>query len=285
LEASYGWNVASNVATFLGSGLGRGYPAPQPGDIFGTTDVAGVRAWDGRGVIVDWKSGAGNVTHPRDNLQLKFAALAFSALHELSEVEVRLGLVRNSGDVDVERHVFRSFALDDIRDELAELYARAARLVEDGTRGDALLPVLQPGAQCQYCPALPCCPAKVALARALLPELATVRDKLEGMTSEQRGQAFLKYREAKQLMELLHEAFNSLARAEPIPVDENREVRELVYLKRSFDRKAAEALLRDKGATDEELARLEPQVRTSRIDVFKKPGAPRLARRPRTVTE
>ena len=272
VEASYCLNAIDNTATFLGSGLSRQYPAAALGDIHGTTDVEGINAWHGRPVIVDWKSGSQDVASPQDNLQLRFAARAVALLRGASEVEARVVAIRNSGRADIDAYVFSTFALDDIGDELEELYRRALAISESSDRGMALLPVLRPGKHCRYCPALPACPAQVSLARALLPNLQATQATLGAMTPEERGAAFMKYREARALMEILHEAFNALARVEPIPVDDEKEVREITFLKRAFNRQAALAMLRDKGATEGEIASLDQQVRQARIDVYKRPG-------------
>ena len=272
-EVSYGVNVMNSTAMSLGRNLARAYPAPTLGDVWGTTDVEGQRAWDQRWVIVDWKTG--DATPLRENLQLQFAARAVALIRGVPEVEARIGFVRHSGRIDVERHVFDAFELAAFDEELGDLYARALTAFRASSTAMAKLPPLTPGAHCKYCPSLPACPAQVAIARAMLPDLEVISGQLATMTPEDCGAAYLKLRRMKALIEVVDKALKTMARAMPLPVDAESEVREISYGQRSFDRKGALHLLRELGATDEQLDEIEPVIMINRVDIYRRPGAPK----------
>lgn len=262
-EVAFRVNVISGVADDLGDGLERGYPTALMGDIFGTTDVYGRRAWDDMPVVIDWKTGFTAVTPCRDNPQMKFAVVAVALLTGATEIEARIAMIRPSGRVDVDTHIFTAWDVDDALDEMAGIYDRVLG-AKELLRGH-VLPVLYPDDYCTYCPAYPACPAQTALARAMLDDVAGFADKLAVLTPRQAGHAYVKLKSFKRLYDMVDKAIKTMAKASPLPIDAEHEVREITFPRRSFDQGRALELLHELGATEEQIATCEPKVIVSQV--------------------
>jgi hypothetical protein len=268
LEVAFRFNPLTGQATLLGHGLGRQYPAPACGDIFGTADLVGLTYWDGLWVVVDWKSGFGDVEAPEDNLQLAFAAVALAVLRHLSEVQVRIGRVLASGKIDWDLHTLRRYELDATHERLERLYLRAVEAAAALAREEE--PVLHLGPWCRYCPALAACPARTSLARSMASDAVDLASRVKALTPAQQGSAWLKVQEILAMAESIKDVLKDLARQQPFPVGDTKEVRETHYWRRTFDKERAIAMLLERGATPEELEQLEPKILVPKVDVMKR---------------
>lgn len=265
VEPAYSFNIFSGEVRHLGSGIGRAYPEPKSGDIFGTTDVAGVSWWDGVDVVVDWKAGFDEVPPPEENLQIGFAAFARATLRRKTEVEGRVGYVRPSGAIDYVPHVFNSFELHGIEDRLVSIYERAKAAQVSLANGEA--PKLHVGPWCKYCPALTACPAQMDLVRAMGSTVNSIDRRIYALTPEEQGLAWVRVEAVLRTAQRIKDVLKDAAALQPIPVDNDREVREVTLQRKHFDREGALTMLRAKGATAEELASLEPTVPVKQVRV------------------
>jgi hypothetical protein len=259
-EMAYALDVETDSARVLGTNLGRNYPATGETEIAGTSDIEGVRI-DGVPVVIDVKSGQ-PVTDAEHNPQLKFFALARHLLTGAPEVEGRIAYVAEDGSVRLDAHVYDAFALESYGDELRAVPGRIAAMRKLVVLGE--VPPVSSGDHCTYCPAKPACPRYVALAREVVREAGgiagadaeTIPARLAAMTPEEQGAAWHKAKEVEALLKHVIDALKSLAKQEPIPLPSGKTLRAISVTSSRIVQSAALDMLREKGATEEEIATL-----------------------------
>ena len=251
-ETAYALDTATSAVRVLGSNLGRNYPPTSATELVGTSDLEGVRL-DGVPVVIDVKTGR-EVTPVAWNAQIRFFALVRHLLTGAPEVEGRIAYVAEDGSVRLDCHVFDVFDLETHGDELAELPARISRARELVVLGD--VPPVSSGSHCRYCPAKPACPRYTALAREMVSEVTAIRDRLAAMSPEEQGEAWAKLRDVKALVDDIDHALKELAAQHPIPLPNGQTVKAISVTTSRFVQADAIALLKVKGATEEEIATL-----------------------------
>lgn len=251
-EAAYAWNVHTRTARFLGLNIGREYEVER-GEIPGTNDIEGVRL-DGVPVVIDIKTGQ-RVTVCRDNPQMMFHALMARSRTGAEEVQARILYIAPDGSVSPDTWVFDSFDLDAFADDLEKVEnaidQAEAQLAEKGTV------TVHTGDWCKHCPAMQVCPAYVGMARRMVTDLDDVRVKLETLTPEEQGRAWVIAKQAEVLAETVLDGLKKIVKANgPIPLADGSSVRSLSFVRNDFNGKAALKLLRDKGVPSEEIQRV-----------------------------
>ena len=260
-EVSYAFSLKGEVRR-IGVNLGREYPEEYlTGEwITGTADLDAVGE-EGRPVVEDFKTGQG-VPHPSVNPQILFFASCLQSLTGAAEVEGRIRYIRDDGSTYVESHIFDAFDLDAFRLDLRRTGLSVLEARQSGARS---LPMAT-GGHCKYCPAIAACPAKTALARAMLPELRATGDILRSMTPEERGQAWVRAKEIESILDTVVSGLRDIAIVDPTPLPDGKVLMAIESSRTSFDKEAAMTLLRELGATDEQI---EACSKRSRFDVVK----------------
>ena len=92
---------------------------------------------------------------------------------------------------------------------------------------------------------------------------------MQAMTPEQLGQAYSKLAQIKPLVERIDDAIKAVARQHPIPLGNGKELREIHFERSAFSRASAISMLREKGASDDEIASLETAVPQSQVRALK----------------
>jgi len=247
-EVAYALHVHEDTARFLGENIGRAYDV-NPFEVPGTLDFVG-RHWEGHYVVGDWKTGQ-PVTPCRKNPQMLFAASVAMRHHECSEVEGRIVYLHEDGSIFVDRHRFSAFDVDAFVQDLRQAFQLVAQAQEQ--MGGRIVPSVNEGDHCRYCPAMHSCPAKVALARSMVTDVDQLRTSLETLTPDQAGQAWLKLEKIKKLAEMVEDKLRDMARSTPIVLSDTHELRESSYESTTTDSKKLESLARQRGATDDEI--------------------------------
>ena len=260
-EMAYALDVSAGTARELGSNLGRKYPATGPSEIVGTCDIEGMRI-DGVPVVADVKTGL-SVTPCEENAQIKYFALVTMLRTGAPEVEGRILYLREDGDVLVDPHTFTAFDLESFRDELGEMLARVRHAEERSARGETL--TVYGGEHCKYCPAMQACPRFTALARAMVTDLPAVKTRLAMMPPEEQGRAWVLANDIEKLLEDVQTSLKEIAREHPIPLPNGQVVKETRSTATSFDRETALAMLRARGATEEEIHSLYTSTPTKPV--------------------
>jgi hypothetical protein len=267
-EHSYALNCVTGEARIIGEDIGRRYPDLGPDWFVGTEDVSGVDL-TGKPVTGDIKSGFADVTDPEDNLQNKFFGKVHQSLTEADEVEGRIIRIDEAGFVRPISAVYSAFDLDSFGDTLIDIRDGVARARARVAAGE--VPTVTEGEHCRYCPAFSACPAKAALVRNMLPELDDLRGRIAMMTLEERGKAWAKYKQIKPVFEAVESALKEAAAVDSLPLPNGKWVGEISYPKQSFNKARAYALLRELGATDDQISSLTTTIVVDQIRELKRP--------------
>lgn len=251
-ETAYVFNVKTRELIELGKDIDRKYEERlgrklRKYELPMSLDLEGLR--EGLPWMRDMKFGI-----YADVWQLRVNAMALCAKYKASEVDAGfLFIDPATGEHDDDPHPQFIADLDDYADVLVKAWDKAEELEPALTRGESL-PTVE-GAHCSYCGAYPHCPSKMQLVRGLLPDMEAVQANVTMMTPEQRGRAWMKYREAAKLLERVKGALEGIAEAEPIPLP-NGKVLRMTRTKgwAYYDRDATTVLLKRRGASDDEIA-------------------------------
>jgi hypothetical protein len=158
VETKLVYDVVTRAARFIGEAADRNYGAPGAFDIFLSPDVVGVDAQD-RVVIVDWKTGHGDVEPAATNGQLWGCALAACRALGKSSAIVRL-VFTNMGD-RCDEHEIDALDLADFANRLERLHVQVAERQAAKARGEIL--ETREGSWCKHCASKAVCPSKNAL--------------------------------------------------------------------------------------------------------------------------
>lgn len=287
-EVAYALDVRARTARWLGNNIGRDYEAAALAhggplgewEVPGSLDITGVDG-AGRVIIADVKSGWGHVTAASENGQGLFFAACRMLLDGVDEVEFRVARLKTNGAIyDGDRHVFTRWDIDAFLDEyeaaLVVAHEGAALVAKRGT------PDVSEGDHCDYCPCYAACPAKTALVRAALPELASIDARIAAMTSEDAGRAFeiAHDRIAPMLERVLKPLKERVHREGFLPLPGGLKIaKSLETSKARFSEALARGLLIQLGATADQMARCYEQGRFAQVRVVNNPDAPKKARK------
>src|SRR6185312_11057161 len=226
---------------------------------------------DGVPVVGDLKSGFLPVTTAEENLQVGVFAIAKRILLGADIVEVRIWKLRPDGRIWPDTYELTAFDLDGALDELEEGVDRghAARrhFLAHGWVN------VSEGDHCRYCPSMAACPAKQALARAMLSEVEPVgamgpeqvREYVKHLPLADAGAALVKVKRIEQLAEVIRKALNQRAVQEWLPTAPGKVARPIAFDRQSFSQEAAVALLKELGATDAQIGGLYKTYRQEQI--------------------
>lgn len=291
-EMAYAYNVDTGEVRELGTNLGRRYPVLGDEWIGGTNDLEGARG--AVEVVKDVKSGQ-PVTAAAENAQVLFHALVRREVTGAAVVQGEISYVRNDGDVRPDAHVFGAFDLEHYGDRLRELrdevMTARARYENDGE-----VPSVSSGPWCKYCPSKPACPRYTALARAITETAVelfgppfeqkltnearreAVKRRLAVLPPERQAAAWVKARDAEALLEDVTESLKVLAKDQPIKLPGGKELRPTTFQRSDFVQGRALDLLRQLGASDEQIDALYEEHDVTSVRELKDPDAPKLRR-------
>jgi hypothetical protein len=251
-ETAYAVNVKTLKSRFIGLDIGRNYGPLEDYEIPVSLDIEGLK--EGTPWIRDWKFG-----RTASKVQAVVQAMARAFDPSLSGVmEVDAGFIFIDADTmgEVwypERHVFTLEDLDEWADRFVKAFDRVGKLAEDIKTGTART---NEGDWCTYCAALPLCPAKTALVRAMLPEINELGHDIEALTVDQCGQAWSKLQMIYKLAaKVENDLKGRLEAGDSFPLPNGKL---LEWTKTSgykyLDKEKGIALLRELGASEEQLA-------------------------------
>jgi hypothetical protein len=263
-ESAFAIDVRARTARRLGFNVERQYEsaAKRAGkklgawEMPGSLDIAGRRKADGARVVRDVKSGYQDVTPAVSNGQARYFGAAFHLLEGAPEVHFEVAKLKPSGAIWYGREARATFTALDVDTFLDELEAALGRVnaarkvfVAGG------VPDVSAGAHCDYCSAADACPAKTALARAMLGELQGVEgQQIEAMALEQRGRAWeLAIGEIKPLLDRVLKALKESIARQPVPLSNGKQARAVTYERENLVASLALALARELGASEEQV--------------------------------
>ena len=216
-EVAMGLDVATGRAYRYALDSHRGYP--EDGFLHGTTDLVWVL--DGCVVVLDFKTGKW-VVLARESWQLKALAIMAAKLAGLDEARVALAYLQDDGSWKLSWDSLDAFELSDAEARIASLKTRALR-------GE-----YSTGEHCRFCPSLTLCPAQTQMAKAIVPSLAEVEDKLASLTPKQQGEVWERVRLAEELIGKVKTAIGTMAAASPIPLPNGKTLKQIVVNRQSL---------------------------------------------------
>lgn len=161
-EVAFAFSLDTGEARELGRGLERDYSQVRPGEIAGTADVVHRDCVE----VYDYKFDSFEPTcpPPGNNPQLLFLALAAARLRGVDRARVTIIHIRPDGTHWEESDDLDAFDLDAF--ELRLRAIRAGVVAAQAIVARGLIPSVEQGPWCRYCPATAHCPAIAALLRA-----------------------------------------------------------------------------------------------------------------------
>lgn len=280
-EVSYAIDVRARTVVELGVNIHRQYDRKalevlgRPLGLYEvplTIDVEG-RARDGFEIAGDVKTGFKPIVAAAVHRQIHAEVTARALAAGADVVAGRIYKIRESGDVVVDPHLFEPLELDEIGDELLEIQEGVIRARKRFQEREEF--TMNPGPWCDHCNAAPVCPARVALARAVIEQAGDIVARLATMTPEQEWQAWQQVATGRKLFEEIHDSLKAIAAQrfmmnEPISNPDGTEyVKPLEIAKSNFNRESALALLRHFGATEEQINKLWVPFRFEQFRVVK----------------
>lgn len=221
-EVAVAIDLETGTARELGRGIERDYQGVRPSEIVGTIDRLALLGDDGA-YVGDWKGRSHRRQADQDE-QLLAGALAAARLY--GRTWVRLEVIKLiDGEPFHSEGKVQAFDLDAYELRLQELQARIIADRNAYRAGD--LPPAETGDHCTYCSSAPYCPARFAVARAVLGG-----DSQEILALAKQGAAYITDENAVRLLELIStgekvlkvvkEAVADHARAHPVALPDGR---------------------------------------------------------------
>lgn len=228
----------------------RDYSALTPIEFGGRGDMFG----DARGMPVysDFKTGQ-YVGAVSSLLQGLFFATALHLETGADRVGVQMLYVKEDGTTLPDFHVFTGMDFDRMLAILRDVHDKREKLVAEYAKG--VVPNVFPGDHCKYCPAFIACPAKTMALRHLAMDLdgSLPVNMTVALTPEQATQGWLKFKAIQPLFDSVEKQLKSYAREINIRLPNGKVVRPVATSRRTIDGDRAMALLRQYGATEDDL--------------------------------
>lgn len=245
-EVAFAWDPMTDTAERI-EVKGRDYSAGK-GRFCGTADLVAVSRMTKVGYIADWKTGDGSKAGP----QLRALALMLARAEGLDSVTVEALEVSAEGVRHVCTETLDAFALSAVAGELAEALA-AVETAEPN-----------PGPHCGelYCPSRATCPAVRERIEQIIPASELVRHKW-GLAIESGSHAVWLYNQAKAVeaaAKLVKDAVRAWLPEGGVALDDGSVFAEGSRTMSRFDKGRALGLLRELGATEEQVEALSVSV-------------------------
>jgi hypothetical protein len=219
-EVAVAYNPETGTARVLGSGLTReqARDLAEPHEMVGIVDAA---TFVGDAVVtLDYKFGRRAVDSADTNLQVRTYALMLARAY--GKRTARVVIARAPIGASPWFSISEMSELDLFEHESRVLDVLAAR--EAALAGDA--PPLHLGEHCDYCPALPFCPAHIAIAREMLAapgEVAALEQQAATLaTPEAKLALYEKLEAAGRVRKIAEAALERAVRLEPVPLPDGR---------------------------------------------------------------
>lgn len=240
VEVAFELHPETLTARIVGENIGRSYEV-RPGCVYGTADLVAV--WPGespRVLVLDFKTGQ-KVEDAGRNWQLLTLACAASWVFNLDEVQAGLVYLRD-GQCFTDLATLGAFDLDAAATELATVVRRVAEARKAMEAGHS--PDVYPSADaCKWCPSFAACPAKTALVREVAPTVASLRGRIEVLTADEKGAAWVWLEDAEKALKVIRGALEAQAAVEPFPTPDGRTVQVTESTRRFVNGERAWAVL------------------------------------------
>lgn len=214
-EVAFAYNPLADTGRELGRGVNREYAALlNPGEIPGTADVVGLT--DTAVVVLDYKTGWADLGPIRDNLQLRFYALAAARAYGRDRAIIGIIRVGEDGEPRWNRDELDVVDLDATAFAVRRIVARAEAAQTAVNEGR--VPEMAMGDHCKQCPSLSFCPAQMSLVRQFAVAPASIEELVAEATDEQLAAAYERIVLLEGALDRAKSAVKERARQRPIPL-------------------------------------------------------------------
>ena len=232
-EVALAYNPSTGEARRLALKGQRAYEQ-EDGWLYGTADLVGIA--EDYIVVCDVKTGIPAVS-AYESWQLRFLATAAAVLAEKRMAKVAMLYLNENGNWRSDWAEFTTKDLGRFAAQLREMQQRGLEAAEIVAAGG--VPALATGPWCRYCKSMTMCPAQYGLIRALVPTLSDLSTRIAAMTPQEKGIAYLKYEQAKKLVEMVGESFGNVMDTEPIPLGNGMVMKKVWSSRSSVSKDAA----------------------------------------------
>lgn len=214
-ELSLAYNIMTGQAREIGRGMSRDEARAQAkeNEMVGSMDLAGLNPQ--AFVLYDWKTGRSHIDKAEINWQVRTYALMGARAYGLDAAEGAIVRLLDDGEVWHDRLEMDALDLANHESELKKLMM-AWGMVQVAPKDT--LPPLHEGPHCRFCPALPHCPAKMALLKTAFD--GDLSEYTAELTPERAAKAWAKLETASELVERLKYIVKDYARRSPFPTSE-----------------------------------------------------------------
>lgn len=239
-EVSFAVNTKTVAYRELGRNLDRDQARAmaKPDEVVGTADLVGLT--DDAVVVFDWKTGYGHVDRAEVNWQTKDYALMVARTYGKDRAIINIVRILDDGTVWYDGFEMDQLDLDCHEVDLSELMAKREEVIAAAPEDR---PKLHEGEHCRYCPALPHCPAKMALLKTTFADGDPLAQEVTELTPERAARAWAKIEAAEKLLERLKAIVKEYGRQTPFPTSDGYVVGEVADSKETIVADRAKAAL------------------------------------------
>lgn len=235
-ELSFAVDLETGGAMYLGNHLNRDYPDVGESYRTGTCDIMAVNAETGIPVLADMKSGR-FTTECSENWQIRFLAYAMHYIYNYPKIECHLIYLREGEDPIFDTFTFEEHHFKEIKVGLLKLWKELIRQ-EKNFLEQGVLELKEGVKQCEYCPAMVACPAKIGALVALGKkatdaDLDKVPTAIQNMTNEQAKDAWVRYKKVDAYWKLADKQMKEFVKQKSIDLGNGKSVA-AVTCKRSY---------------------------------------------------
>jgi hypothetical protein len=217
-EVALAYDVKTGKGRVIGFDIGRDYGQLGPWEIGVTIDSLGLADEDV--VVWDYKTGWTDPPAPGFNWQLTVGALAARAVYKKHGAHVGLIRLPAFRTPWSRRAYLDSFTLDERADQLhqrARFVAKSKRL---HAKGKAI--ELVTGVHCNYCPALPRCPAQTQLVHAVALDPAALELDDAALTTTSASAAWDRMVQIRKVLDVVEGQIRTFAAGSPVPLSNGK---------------------------------------------------------------
>lgn len=213
-EVAFAYDPNRDMGRELGRSTERDYSGREDGEITGTADLVGLTP--DAVVIIDVKTGFGDLPAPDRNWQLRFLALAAARTYGRHRAVVSLLWIREGEEPVAQSAVFDDLDLDAFADELRQLQHRT----DDAPTT---------GPWCKYCPSFTSCPAQTAMIRHAVSDTGLQElSELKPLSPQHAAVAWERIKAVRAVIKHVEAALYAYAKEQPFELPDGKVVRHTV---------------------------------------------------------
>lgn len=246
VEVALALDIEKETVRYLGSRINRRYGELNENEI--PLSIDAVIARPNTVIVADWKSRK-RVESAARNLQIRAACVAVMKWWKTPLSSV-LGVIGYLDNDEADTHTFDSFDIPTFFADMRKMRDRIAAAKLQVAKKE--IPDVHSGSWCDYCPALPYCPAHTRMALAMIGDLDNIEQTIAFMTAEQAGKAWPLVKRIQSLADKVEASLKLRAQHEVVPLPNGKRLAMIDTSRSSFNGKKAIAWIKDHGGNPDD---------------------------------